>query len=109
MSGTSVSRVLTTQDDLSVVMSHLGWHVSPGSGPVAERRVAPDRVCHAVLSKLAPVFPFSLNGWVTTDALSAAFTLIKKPRARVNKSCPLERSYSFIVDGTVATPAQIER
>ena len=101
---------IRTQAELAEAFARRGWTVrrDETSMPFGERRVG-DRVLCAILTKRGLGFPFAISGWVTTDALSAAETMIHTPRKRFSESCPLVMSPEFNIDKPVASQRDIDR
>lgn len=101
--------VIATQADLAKAFAARGWRVTRDetSMPCGELRLG-DRVLLAILTKRSPVFAFHLGGWVTTDAISAAYTLMLYPRKRITESCVLARSPQIDIEKEVADDADID-
>lgn len=57
------------QKDLVQAFAARGWRIAHGFH--GELRTG-DRVLCAALSKRSPSFPFTMGGWITSDAISAA-------------------------------------
>ena len=96
---------VVNQKDLVEAFAARGWRVAHGS--YGELRSG-DRVLCAVLSKRSPSFPFTMGGWLTTDAISAAYTSILHPGNRRADSVPLVHSPRFEISSQVATDAEID-
>lgn len=100
---------IATQTELAQAFAARGWRVvrDETSMPCGELRLG-DRVLLAILTKRSPVFPFHLGGWVTTDAISAAYTLMAYPRKRIVESCVLALSPQIDIAKEVADDADID-
>jgi hypothetical protein len=100
---------IANQKDLAQAFAARGWRVTHDetSMPCGELRLG-DRVLLAILTKRSPSFPFHLGGWVTTDAISTAYTLMLHPRKRVAESCPLELSPEMDIAKEVADESDID-
>jgi hypothetical protein len=100
---------VANQTELAQAFADRGWRVTRDetSQPCGELRVG-DRVLLAILTKRSPVFPFHVGGWVTTDALSVAYTVIFHPRKRVAESVPLVRSPEISIAREIASDADID-
>lgn len=100
---------VANQNDLAQAFAARGWRVTRDetSMPCGELRLG-DRVLLAILSKRSPTFPFHLGGWVTTDAISTAYTLMGYRRKRIAESCPLVRSPQIDIAKEVADDADID-
>jgi hypothetical protein len=100
---------VANQTELAQAFADRGWRVTRDetSQPCGELRVG-DRVLLAILSKRSPVFPFHLGGWITTDALSVAYTVIFHPRKRVAESVPLVRSPEISIPREIASDEELD-
>ena len=100
---------VANQTELAQAFADRGWRVTRDetSQPCGELRVG-DRVLLAILSKRSPTFAFHLGGWITTDALSVAYTVIFHPRKRVAESVPLVSSPEISIAREIASDEDID-
>ncbi|MCL9998585.1 MAG: hypothetical protein NBV68_04330 [Erythrobacter sp.] len=100
---------MANQTELAQAFADRGWRVTRDetSQPCGELRVG-DRVLLAILTKRSPVFAFHLSGWITTDALSVAYTVIFHPRKRVAESVPLVLSHEISIAREIASDEDID-
>ncbi len=101
--------LVASQKELAKAFAARGWRVARDETkmPCGELRIG-NRVLFAILSKRSPNFPFHLGGWVTTDAISTAYTLMMHPKKRIAKSCPLALSPQIDIAKEVAEDADID-
>ena len=95
---------IETRDDLVACFERLGW--TPGRDEVgdrnAEMRIG-KKILHPLLSRRDTRYAgnpngfllFEMGGWITCDAISAAYTLMKSPNKRLSHSTPVENSPNY--------------
>lgn len=101
--------LVANQNDLAKAFAARGWRVTRDetSMPCGELRLG-NRVLLAILTKRSPRFPFHVGGWVTTDAISTAYTRMLQPRKRVAESCVLALSPQIDIAKEVAEDADVD-
>lgn len=98
---------IETKVDFIGILKDLGWR--PGRDEVGDRNVERrlgDIVIHALVGRRSTryagnpsgVLILGLSPWVTTDALSAAYTLMVSPKKRVSDPCIIDQSGSFVIE-----------
>jgi hypothetical protein len=100
---------VVNQKDLVEAFAARGWRISydETSQPSAELRLG-DRVLVSLLTKRSPNSPFYTAGWITTDALSIAYTVMLHPRKRRAESTPLVSSPYIEINRQVAFDEDID-
>lgn len=98
--------VIANAKDLARAFTARGWRVSGGN--IAELRIE-GRVLVSFFGKRSPVFPFNLGGWITTDAVSVAYTAIMHPTKRRAESVPVVRSGRIDIEEEVASDEDVDR
>jgi hypothetical protein len=99
-----MNRQIETLDDLIACFERLGW--TSGRDEVgdrnAEMRIG-HKIFHPLLSRRDTRYPqhphgyllFELDGWITCDAISSAYTLMNYPKKRIANSYPVANSPSY--------------
>lgn len=95
---------IETRDDLVAYFEQLGW--TPGRDEVGDRNAEMrinDKILHPLLSRRDTRYSgnpngfllFEMGGWITCDAISAAYTLMHYPKKRFSHNCPVENSPDY--------------